>query len=137
MSQSRIGKRPINLPAGVKVEINGQTVSVTGPKGNLSRTLRPEVSVTLDNGTLLVQPVGNEKIHRALHGLSRTLVANMVDGVTTGFKKTLEINGVGAIRLLNRPPELKQTVHGIGSVHVEDPTRPIVFPKDGSRAKAL
>lgn len=95
MSQSRIGKRPITVPAGVKVEINGTTVSVTGPKGNLSRTLRPEVNVTLDNGTLLVQPVGDEKIHRALHGLSRTLVANMVDGVTTGFKKTLEINGVG------------------------------------------
>jgi large subunit ribosomal protein L6 len=95
MSQSRIGKRPITVPAGVKVEINGQTVSVTGPKGSLSRTLRPEVAVSLENGVLQVNPVANEKIHRSLHGLSRTLVSNMVDGVTTGFKKTLEINGVG------------------------------------------
>jgi large subunit ribosomal protein L6 len=95
MSQSRIGKRPITVPAGVNVDINGQTVTVKGPKGTLTRTLRPEVTVTLDNGTVVVQPVGDEKIHRALHGLSRTLVANMVDGVSTGFKKTLEINGVG------------------------------------------
>ena len=95
MSQSRIGKRPIAVPAGVNVEINGQTVTVKGPKGTLSRTLRPEVNVSLENGTLLVAPGGDEKIHRALHGLSRTLVSNMVTGVTTGFKKTLEINGVG------------------------------------------
>ncbi|MFN3428818.1 MAG: 50S ribosomal protein L6 [Candidatus Sericytochromatia bacterium] len=95
MSQSRIGKRPITVPTGVKVEINGQTVSVTGPKGSLSRTLRPEVAVSLENGVLQVNPVADQKIHRALHGLSRTLVSNMVDGVTTGFKKTLEINGVG------------------------------------------
>ena len=95
MSQSRIGKRPITVPAGVQVEINGSTVKVTGPKGTLTRTLRPEVSVALENGTLLVQPNGDEKIHRALHGLSRTLVDNMVNGVTNGFKKTLEINGVG------------------------------------------
>ncbi|MEB3223005.1 MAG: 50S ribosomal protein L6 [Candidatus Sericytochromatia bacterium] len=100
MSQSRIGKRPITLPGGVKVDIvegrgSGQTVSVTGPKGTLTRTLRPEVSVSLEDGTLLVQPQGESKMARSLHGLSRTLVANMVDGVTNGFKKTLEINGVG------------------------------------------
>jgi large subunit ribosomal protein L6 len=95
MSQSRIGKRPITVPAGVKVDLNGQTVTVTGPKGTLSRTLRPEVTVALDNGTLLVQPVGDTKTARSLHGLSRTLVSNMVEGVTTGFTKTLEINGVG------------------------------------------
>jgi large subunit ribosomal protein L6 len=95
MSQSRIGKRPITVPAGVNVEINGSTVSVKGPKGSLSRTLRPEVTVSLENGTVVVQPKGDEKIHRALHGLSRTLVSNMVEGVSTGFKKTLEINGVG------------------------------------------
>lgn len=95
MSQSRIGKRPITVPGGVKVDINGQTVTVTGPKGTLSRTLRPEVTVALDNGTLLVQPVGDTKTARSLHGLSRTLVFNMVEGVTNGFSKTLEINGVG------------------------------------------
>jgi large subunit ribosomal protein L6 len=70
MSQSRIGKRPITVPAGVKVEINGQTVSVTGPKGSLSRTLRPEVSVSQENGVLQVNPVADEKTHRSLHGLS-------------------------------------------------------------------
>jgi large subunit ribosomal protein L6 len=95
MSQSRIGKRPITVPAGVKIDLNGQTVTVTGPKGTLSRTLRPEVTVALDNGTLLVQPVGESKTARSLHGLSRTLVSNMVEGVTNGFSKTLEINGVG------------------------------------------
>jgi large subunit ribosomal protein L6 len=102
MSQSRIGKRPITVPAGVKVDISdaraagaGQSISVTGPKGTLSRVLRPEVTVALDNGTLLVQPVGDTKAARSLHGLSRTLVSNMVEGVTTGFSKTLEINGVG------------------------------------------
>lgn len=95
MSQSRIGKRPIALPAGVTVTIDGTTVTVKGPKGTLARTLRPEVTVSQENGTVLVQPVDESKQARALHGLSRTLVANMVDGVTTGFKKTLEINGVG------------------------------------------
>lgn len=95
MSQSRIGKRPITVPAGVKVDIKDRTVTVTGPKGTLSRTLRPEVTVSLDNGTLLVQPVGDSKDARSLHGLSRTLVSNMVEGVTSGFSKTLEINGVG------------------------------------------
>jgi len=99
MSQSRIGKAPINLPGTVKVELtgdaNGQTVKVTGPKGSLSRTLRPEITVTQDGTTLLVQPKNDTKLARSLHGLSRTLVANMVHGVTEGFKKTLEINGVG------------------------------------------
>ena len=100
MSQSRIGKAPITVPGTVKVDIQdnrgaGQTINVSGPKGSLSRTLRPEVTVKLENGTLLVQPNGDTKQARSLHGLSRTLVANMVTGVTTGFKKVLEINGVG------------------------------------------
>ena len=99
MSQSRIGKRPIAVPAGVTVEIKdsrvGQTISVKGPKGSLTRTLRPEVTVTQEDGTLLVQPKVNDQQGRSLHGLSRTLVHNMVEGVTNGFKKTLEINGVG------------------------------------------
>ena len=100
MSQSRIGKAPINVPGTVKVELTdnkttGQTVTITGPKGTLTRTLRPEVTVTLEGTTLLVQPNGDTKMARSLHGLSRTLVSNMVEGVTNGFKKTLEINGVG------------------------------------------
>jgi large subunit ribosomal protein L6 len=99
MSQSRIGKRPIPVPGTVNVEIDsnvaGQTVKVTGPKGTLVRTLRPEVAVTLESGVLLVSPRSDTKMARSLHGLSRTLVSNMVEGVTNGFKKTLEINGVG------------------------------------------
>lgn len=100
MSQSRIGKAPITVPGTVKIDVsdskgNGQTITVTGPKGTLTRTLRPEVSVSQDGATLLVQPNGDTKMARSLHGLSRTLVSNMVEGVTTGFKKVLEINGVG------------------------------------------
>ncbi len=92
---SRIGKRPIAMPGGVSATIDGNTVTIKGPKGTLTRTLRPEVAVVLEDGTLLVNRLGNDKQARSLHGLSRTLVANMVDGVTTGFSKTLEIVGVG------------------------------------------
>ena len=93
---SRIGRRPIAVPAGVDVTIDGQNVRVKGPKGELSRTLHREVIVRRDDdGTLLVERPSDAPTHRALHGLSRTLVANMVEGVTTGFTKTLEIVGVG------------------------------------------
>jgi large subunit ribosomal protein L6 len=95
MSQSRIGKRPINVPATVKVEIVGQLVTLTGPKGTLSRELRPEVQVQFENGVIQINPVGDSKMARSLHGLSRTLVANMVEGITNGYRKVLEINGVG------------------------------------------
>jgi large subunit ribosomal protein L6 len=92
---SRIGKRPIDVPSGVTATIDGATVTVKGPKGTLSRTLRPEVKVVLEDGKLLVNRLGNDKQNRGLHGLSRTLVSNMVEGVTNGFSKTLEIVGVG------------------------------------------
>lgn len=99
MSQSRIGKRPIPVPGSVKVDIEassvGQVIKISGPKGTLVRTLRPEVSVVLQDGVLTVNPGADTKLARSLHGLSRTLVYNMVEGVTNGFKKTLEINGVG------------------------------------------
>lgn len=95
MSQSRIGKRPIQIPAGVTVTLEGSTLSVKGPKGNLTRTFRPEVSLTVDGAVLNVQPSNESREARALHGLSRTLAFNMVEGVTNGFKKVLEINGVG------------------------------------------
>ena len=92
---SRIGKRPVTVPGNVKVNIDGQTVSVEGPKGKLIRTLRPEVKVVLEDGTLVVTRAGDDKEERSLHGLSRTLVANMVEGVTNGFTKSLELVGVG------------------------------------------
>ena len=92
---SRIGRKPVAVPAGVQVSIDGNTVRVKGPKGELARTLHREVMVRQDGDQILVERPSDQPAHRALHGLSRTLVANMVEGVTTGFKKTLEIVGVG------------------------------------------
>ena len=92
---SRIGKRPIPVPAGVSVAISGNTVSVKGPKGELSRTLPGDISVSQEGSDIVVKRPSDEEKHKALHGLSRTLVANMVEGVTAGFAKTLEISGVG------------------------------------------
>ncbi|HET8835934.1 MAG TPA: 50S ribosomal protein L6 [Gemmatimonadales bacterium] len=92
---SRIGKRPVTLPKGVAVEIQGNTVAVKGPKGELRRTLHTEMQVALADGQVTVSRPSDEKRHKALHGLSRTLVQNMVDGVSKGFSKTLEIQGVG------------------------------------------
>jgi len=92
---SRIGKRPIPVPSGVTVTLDGSTVTVKGPRGTLSRTLPEEMQVTQENGEITVARPSDEPRHRALHGLSRTLVANMVDGVTKGFQKQLDIVGVG------------------------------------------
>ncbi|TAF52341.1 MAG: 50S ribosomal protein L6 [Oscillatoriales cyanobacterium] len=92
---SRIGKRPIPLPNTVSVSLDGQHVSVKGPKGQLSLTLSEHVTIAQDGETLLVKRVDESRVARARHGLSRTLVANMVEGVSTGFQKKLEIQGVG------------------------------------------
>jgi len=92
---SRIGKHPIPIPAGVTVTIDGNTVKVKGPRGELSRTLHPEMKVAMDDGQVTVSRPSDEANHKALHGLSRTLVANMVEGVTKGFSKQLDIVGVG------------------------------------------
>jgi large subunit ribosomal protein L6 len=92
---SRIGKKPVPLPSGVTAQIDGQRVTVKGPKGELSRTVHPELALALENNAILVRRPSDESRHKALHGLTRTLIANMVDGVTKGFAKTLEIQGVG------------------------------------------
>ena len=92
---SRIGKRPVPLPQGVTASIDGRTVTVKGPKGELSRTVHPELSIALEEQTVAVKRPSDEPRHKALHGLTRTLVANMVEGVTKGFSKSLEIQGVG------------------------------------------
>jgi large subunit ribosomal protein L6 len=92
---SRIGKKPIPVPKNVTATVEGQTVKVKGPKGELERRLHPEMAIALDNGNLVVARPSDEPNHRALHGLTRTLVANMVDGVTKGYSKQLEIVGVG------------------------------------------
>jgi large subunit ribosomal protein L6 len=92
---SRIGKRPIPVPAGVTVAVEGSRITVKGPKGELSRTLPADIAVAQEGAELRVTRPSDEERHKAMHGLSRTLVANMVDGVTQGFVKTLEITGVG------------------------------------------
>lgn len=92
---SRIGKMPITVPAGVTVTIENNYVTVKGPKGELTRQINKNMKLTLDNGVLTVERPNDEKENRSLHGLSRTLINNMVIGVTQGFSKTLEINGVG------------------------------------------
>jgi large subunit ribosomal protein L6 len=92
---SRIGRRPISVPAGVDVQLDGNTVRVKGPRGELTRTLHGDVIIRREEGELRVERPSDDPRHRALHGLSRTLVANMVEGVTTGFTKVLEIVGVG------------------------------------------
>ena len=92
---SRIGRMPIAVPPGVKVNIKGGDVTVTGPKGELSRNFSPEMAITLEDNTLRVSRPSDSRQHRSRHGLTRTLLANMVEGVTRGFEKTLEIVGVG------------------------------------------
>ena len=92
---SRIGKAPITVPSGVDVTISGRTVTVKGPKGSLSRDIPGEIVVRKEESTILVERPNDERLNRSLHGLSRTLVNNMVIGVTEGFTKELEIVGVG------------------------------------------
>src|SRR5712691_10426380 len=92
---SRIGRMPVAIPAGVDVKLEGRTVTVKGPKGQLSRTFHPALQIARDDGTLKVTPGDESKQTRALHGLTRTLLANMVTGVTTGYTRDLEISGTG------------------------------------------
>ena len=92
---SRIGRSPIAVPAGVTITVNDNLVAVKGPKGELSRQLHNEMIIEVENGFINVKRPTDNKQHRSLHGLTRTLIANMVTGVTTGFSKTLEIAGVG------------------------------------------
>ena len=92
---SRIGRLPIAVPSGVTVDLDGPSITVTGPRGSLSRQLHPDMLVAQEDGTLVVRRPDEDKFHRQLHGLTRTLVNNMVVGVTTGYRKGLEITGVG------------------------------------------
>ncbi len=92
---SRIGKMPIEIPAGVNVDINGNVVTVKGPKGTLTKEFHKDMMIGKEGTQVVVTRPSDEKIHKSLHGLTRTLLSNMVTGVTKGFEKTLEINGVG------------------------------------------
>ncbi len=92
---SRIGKRPIDVPSGVKIDIIDTRISVQGPKGKLDRNLPADVKISVDGEQIVVNRLSEEKEHRSLQGLTRSLIANMVEGVTIGFERVLEISGVG------------------------------------------
>jgi large subunit ribosomal protein L6 len=92
---SRIGKKPIAIPEGVDVKLDGTVLTVKGPKGTLTRTLHNEVNVKVEGNEIIVERPSDHKLHRALHGTTRSVIANMVEGVTNGFSKTLELVGVG------------------------------------------
>ena len=92
---SRIGRQPIAIPSGVEVTVDGSRVSVKGPRGSLEQTFHADMRVIKEDGSLRVERPSDERLHRSLHGLTRTLLANMVEGVTNGFEKRLEIVGVG------------------------------------------
>lgn len=92
---SRIGRLPVEIPAGVEVKLEGNTLTVKGPKGTLTQEFHKDMLVAVEGNTIVVTRPSEIKEHKALHGLTRSLIANMVEGVTTGFSKTLEVNGVG------------------------------------------
>lgn len=92
---SRIGRKPIDVPSGVEIKLDGNTITVKGPKGTLSRQLHKDMIIEQTGSVIEVKRPTENKEHKSLHGLTRTLVANMVEGVTNGFKKELEIQGVG------------------------------------------
>jgi large subunit ribosomal protein L6 len=92
---SRIGKKIIPIPSGTKVQVDGNSVTVTGPKGTLNKVFRPEVSVKLEENNAEVVRHGEDRKHRSLHGLTRTLLSNMIEGVSNGFTRSLELVGVG------------------------------------------
>ena len=114
---SRIGRAPITVPAGVEVKVDEHNhITVKGPKGTLERDLVPQIKVEVDAGVIHVTRPDDSKLNRSMHGLTRTLVANMVHGVTEGFSKTLEVNGVG----YRASKEGKKLVLNIGYSHQVD-----------------
>ena len=132
---SRIGKLPIPIPAGVKVDIAGQTVTVTGPKGTLSRVVDGHINVALEDGKVLVSRNDETLTARSMHGLYRTLVDNMVRGVTEGFTKTLEIVGVGYRAAM----EGKNVNMALGYSHpvIYNPPADITLAVDGQGSKVI
>src|ERR1051326_709688 len=106
---SRIGKRPLPVPQGVTVKLDGNHVMVKGPKGELNRQVHEELKVRMDNNQILVERPSDESKHKALHGLTRALLKNMIEGVTQGYLRTLEIQGVG-YKAEVRPPGIRLTV---------------------------
>jgi large subunit ribosomal protein L6 len=140
---SRIGKRPLPVPAGVSVEVKGEHISAKGPLGELSRVLPNGITASVDGGQVVVQRASDEPRHKALHGLTRTLVSNMLEGVAKGYSKMLEIQGVGykaeatktGLTLIvglshpvkyPAPPSIKLTVENNVLVKVAGPNKELV-----------
>ena len=117
---SRIGKKPIDVPAGVTVTVEGRNVTVKGPRGTLSRSLPPIVAVKVDGAVVNVTRPNDETASKAMHGLTRTLVANMVDGVTKGFQKNLDIIGMG-YKAENKPYGLLMSLGYSHQIEVKAP----------------
>ena len=92
---SRVGKKPVEIPAGVTVTLNGNTVTVKGPKGELTRTFHSDIEIKVEDNIVNVSRPTDEKLHRSLHGTTRAIIANMVEGVSKGFERNLELIGVG------------------------------------------
>jgi large subunit ribosomal protein L6 len=140
---SRIGRQPIVIPSAVKVKIEGDRVTVSGPKGELSRQFHRDIDIRLDDGQLLVSRPSDRPEHRSLHGLTRSLLANMVTGVSEGFSKMLELHGVGyRVQMqgqklvlqvgysqpveITPPPEITLAVEGTSRVMVQGISRELV-----------
>jgi large subunit ribosomal protein L6 len=117
---SRIGKMPVEIPNGVNVDISANTVAVKGPKGSLTKELHKDMIIKKEGGKVIVARPSDEKLHKALHGLTRTLINNMVIGVTKGFEKSLEINGVG-YRAQKQGKKLVLTLGYSHPVEMEEP----------------
>ena len=92
---SRVGRKPVEIPAGVTVTLNGHTVTVKGPKGELTRTFHSDIEIKVEDNNVVVNRPSDEKLHRSLHGTTRAIIANMVEGVSKGFERNLELIGVG------------------------------------------
>ena len=117
---SRIGRLPIPVPSGVTVTLDGPSITVTGPKGELHRNLHPDMLVAQEDGRIVVTRPDEDKFHRELHGLTRTLVANMVEGVSNGYRKGLEITGVG-YRVALTGPKLVLSLGYSHPIEIEPP----------------
>ena len=128
---SRIGKLPVPIPSGVKCELDGSHLQVQGPKGALARDFRPEIGIAIEGAEILVSRSSEHKDHRALHGLTRALIANMVNGVTQGYEKVLVIEGVG-YRASKQGKNLNLTLGFSHPVTIEPPNG-IEFTVDGTQ----
>ena len=127
---SRVGRRPISIPANVQVNLEYTQITVKGPKGELVQPLHPEVNVKLENGSILVERASPRKFHRSLHGLTRTLIANAIQGVSEGYQKTLQLMGVG-YRVQQRGPGITLNVGHSHPIEV-DPPEGIVLTVEGN-----